>query len=383
MFNIPAVSILVFPLLVFGPLFPVLPVATSITMRLAIGIAIFSMVLAWKCRRVGVEKLLISIGVFALLICAVPMIVKGYDSFLLTIILGGFLGFVAFWYFKSPMPILGVFVLLCLYLVLYYLRIGNLDEAFSREIGEETAGASRNFVGVVLLQYYLIYYAVCIANRLKPAHWPLFVMPVIAIMSSGVGSTVVATALLIGYMLIKLRVKLAHGILGLIFIALVGIVASRWIETTLLFERLMSGDFVLSRIMLWSDFFDKLTPQSVIVGFTKDVGFVDHPLVFNNMHNLHNSYLNLYKMVGIFSCLYFILVIYVASAIYKVNKVLFIIYLGSLFRAATDGYYFSSFLVDFIIFYLFLLTPLGARLVRGARRLGQGTRKHEYVSTLQ
>lgn len=383
MFNFPLISILIFPLLVLGPLFPVLPIPSSITMRLAIGIAIFSIVLAWRGRRAGVEKLLISIGAFALLICAVPMIVKGYDSFLLTIILGGFLGFVAFRYFSFPAPLLWVFVLLCLYLVLYYLRIGNLDEAFYSEIGEETAGASRNFVGVVLLQYYLIYYAVCIANRLKPTHWPLFVMPVIAIMSSGVGSTVVATALLIGYMLIKLRVRLAHGILGLIFIALVGVVASRWIETTLLFERLMSGDFVLSRIMLWSDFFEKLTPHSVIVGFTKDVGFVDHPLVFNNIHNLHNSYLNLYKMVGIFSCLYFILVIYVASAIYKVNKVLFIIYLGSLFRASTDGYYFSSFLVDFIIFYLFLLTPLGTRLVRGATRQRQGTRKHEYVSTIQ
>lgn len=375
MFNIPLISILVFPLLVLGPLFPVLPITTSITMRLAIGTVIFSIVLAWHSRRVGVEKTLIYISLFALLVCIVPMIIKGYDSFFLAIILGGLLGFVAFRYFKFSMPLLGVFALLCFYLILYYLRNGNLDEALYIDINGEAIGASRNFVGVVLLQYYLIYYAVCTANRLNPAHWPLLVMPVIAIMSSGVGSTVVATALLVGYLLVKLRVKLAHGILGLIFIALVGLVASRWIESTLLFERLTTGEFVVSRLLLWSDFFYKLDSHSLLVGFPKGAGFIDHEVSLNEIENLHNSYLNLYKKVGLFSFLYFWLIGYIAFALFKINKVLFIVYFASLFRAVTDGYYFSSFLVDFIIFYLFMLTPLGEKLVMGVRDLGR-TRKH-------
>ncbi|MDP2240444.1 MAG: hypothetical protein Q8K18_09830 [Burkholderiales bacterium] len=383
MFNIPLISILVFPLLVLGPLFPALPISTSITMRLAIGIVIFSIVLAWYSRRAEAEKILVYILFFALLICIVPIVIKEYDSFILAIILSGLLGFVAFRYFKLSMPLLGVFVFLCLYLVLYYLRNGNLEEALYTAISGETVGASRNFVGVVLLQYYLIYYAVCITNRIKPHHWPMFVMPMIAIMSAGVSSTVVAIALMFGYLVVNLRLRLKHGVLGLVFIALVGLVASRWVESTLLFERLTSGQFVMSRALLWTDFFDKLDTHSIVVGFPKEASFIDHEVSLKEVENLHNSYLNLYKKVGIFSCLYFGLIGYVAFALFGINKILFMIYFASLIRAATDGYYFTSFLVDFIIFYLFMLTSLGKKLSISVKRLRQETRKQEYVRAVQ
>lgn len=381
MFNIPLISILVFPLIVLGPLFPVLPITTSITMRFAIGVVICSIVLAWHSRHVEVEKTLIYISLFSLLICIVPIIIKEYDPFFLAIILGGLLGFVAFRYFKLSTSILGVFAILCLYLFLYYLLNGNLDEAFYTEVYGEFTGLSRNFVGVVLLQYYLIYYAVCTANRLKPAHWPLFVMPVIAIMSSGVGSTVVATVLLLGYLLVSLKVKLANGILGFLFIILVGLVASRWIESTLLFERLTSGEFVVSRLLLWSDFFYQLDSISYLVGFPKDASFIDHELSFNEVENLHSSYLNLYKRIGGFSFLYLGLLAYIAYALFTINKVLFLVYIASLLRAATDGYYFTSFLVDFIIFYLFMLTPLGEKLVMGVKHSGKSRKQSQGYST--
>jgi hypothetical protein len=381
MFKIQLISILVFPLIVLGPLFPVLPITTSITMRFAIGAVIFSIILAWHYRRVRVEKALIYISLFALSICIAPIIIKEYNPFFLAIILGGLLGFVAFRYFKFSTPILSVFSILCFYLVLHYLQNGNLDEVFYTQIYGESTGASRNFVGIVLLQYYLIYYAVCTANRLKPAHWPIFVMPFIAIMSGGFGSTIAATLLLIGYFLVNLKMRLAHGILGLIFIVLVVLIASRWIESTLLFERLTAGDFVMSRLLLWSDFLYQLDSRSFLVGFPGDASFIDHEVSLNEVANIHNSYLNLYKIVGIFSFIYYFLVTYILLALFKVNKILFVVYFASLIRAVTDGYYFTSFLVDFIIFYLFLLTPLGAKLVLGVKHFGMSRKQASGVLT--
>jgi hypothetical protein len=384
MYKVTPVSILVFPLLVLGPLFPVLPISSSITMRFAIGIVIFSIALAWHSRRVGADRTLVYISIFALLTCVVPMIIKGYDSFIFAIILSGLLGFMAFRDFKFAKPVLAVFVLLCLYLVSYYLQNGDLDEAFYTEIDGEIAGASRNFVGVVLLQYYLIYYAVCITNRIKPHHWPIFVMPVIAIMSAGVSSTLVATTLMFVYILFRLKVRPIYGVLSFAFIVLVGYLASTWIESTPLFDRMMSQQFVSSRELLWTDFFDKLNTHSILFGFPKDVGFIDHEINLNEIENLHNSYLNLYKKVGIFSCLYFWLIGYIAFALLRVNKILAMIYVASLIRAGSDGYYFTSFLVDFIIFYLFMLTPLGVRFVMGVKgRLGQEARKQGYARTVQ
>lgn len=379
MFNLPLNSILLLPLLVLGPLFPVLPIPTSLSMRLAIGLVLLSTFFAWLAKRAGLGKAVISAFLFAISLCLVPIVVKGYDTFLLTVILSGLLGFLAFEYFKSPVLLLGVILLLCLYFAFYFLQEGNLDSAFYIETETETVGASRNFVGVVLLQYYLIYYAVCIRNQIKPYHWPLFLMPMFCIMSAGVSSTLVATALMFGFLLLKLKIKLIHGILGLMFIALVGFVASRWIETTLLFERLTTGDFVFSRLLLWSDFFSKLDMQSLLVGFSRDASFIDHPVNLEGIHNLHNSYLNLYKTIGICSFFYYLLVGYVAFALFKVNKVLCIIFIASLFRAATDGYYFASFLVDFIIFYLFILTPLGERIVMRASNLRQGAGKQKHI----
>lgn len=364
MFNVPVVSILVFPLLLLGPLFPVLPVSSSITMRLAIGVVVFSIVLLWYSKRYDLEQYLLYAGLYALLICLAPMIIKGYDTLFFTIVLSAGLGFIVFRYFKIPTVLLGVLLLLFLYFFLYYLSNGNLDEALYIEVYGQAIGASRNFVGIVLLQYYLIYYAVCTRNCIRPHHWPIYIMPVMGIMSSGVSSTVVAILLMIALVLIKLRVKLKHGLIALAIITATIYAINGWVEKTLLFDRITTGQFLMSRALLWSDFFYKLDANSILVGFPKDARFIDHEVSLNEIENLHNSYLNLYKRVGAFSFLYLGMIGYIAIALNKVNRILFIIYVATLIRAASDGYYFSSFLVDFILFYLLLLTPLGDRLLK-------------------
>jgi hypothetical protein len=369
----PLVSLLVVPLLLLASLFPVLPVPPLVVMRLAMLVVIAAFFLAWCARRPGLERVMIGSVVFGLAICAVPLASKGYDSILISIVFSGLLGYLGHQYFRYPGPVLGVFIALCFYFILYYLRFGDLDDSLYAQTGGNITGASRNFVGVVLLQYYLFYYAVCVANSKPPCHWPFYAMPIICIMASGVGSAIIAVLLMFVFVLVNLNVRLAHGVLGFIVVLIAASVASRWIETSLLFERLTSGEFVVSRLVLWTDFFAKLDSHSILVGFPKDVGFIDHDVNTDEINNLHNSYLNLYRMVGAFSLLYFVLIVYVAVALFRRNRVLFLIYVASLLRASTDGYYFSSFLVDFIIFYLFMLTPLGKRVVLGARRLRQLT----------
>jgi hypothetical protein len=121
---------------------------------------------------------------------------------------------------------------------------------------------------------------------------------------------------------------------------------------------------VVSRVLLWSDFASQLDTKSILIGFPKDAGFIDHEVSLNQIHNLHNSYLNLYTRVGMFAVPYFVLVGYTVVALLRRHRMLGWLFLCALLRGATDGYFFSTFLVDFVLFFLFLLTPAGGRLMR-------------------
>lgn len=357
------VSLLVSQFVLFGALFPVLPVSAEYSMRYAIVLVGAAFAMSLAARESGSGKVMLLAIAFAVGIALVPIRFKGYDSFLLTMAMSWILGYLAYKHFKSESVFLYIYGLLCLYLSAYYLRHGDLDEALYTNVSGAVAGVSRNYVGILLLQIYLVYYAVCVRRERPPQHWPIFVLPIISVMATGVGSTLVAVLLMMGYILRRVKVRASVGISFVIGLVVSLYVLHGWLSSTLFYERLLGGDFLTSRVLLWSDFFVKLDSQSALVGFTKDIGFIDHEISLNEVPNLHNSYLNLYKRVGVFSFVYDGLLIYLATALFSRNVMLGWVFLCALLRAVTDGYFFSTFLIDFIFFYLFLLTPLGARLV--------------------
>lgn len=362
------VSLLVSQFVLFGALFPVLPVSPEYSMRYAIALVGSAFVMCLASGERGCVKVMVLAIMFAISIALVPIRFKGYDSFLLTMVFSWVLGYLAYKHFKSESILLYIYGLLSLYLSAYYLRHGGLDDALYTNLGGAVAGVSRNYVGILLLQIYLVYYAVCVRREQSPKHWPIFVLPIISVMASGVGSTLIAVLLMTGYILRGVRVRASVGISLALGLVVMLYTFHWWLSSTLFYERLLGGDFIVSRVLLWSDFFVKLDSQSVFVGFAKDVGFIDHEISLNEVPNLHNSYLNLYKRVGIFSFVYDGLLIYLVSALFSRNAMLGWIFLCALLRAVTDGYFFSTFLIDFIFFYLLMLTPLGLRLIPTAEK---------------
>lgn len=362
------VSLLVSQFVLFGALFPVLPVNSEYSMRYAIALVGSAFAVSLAAREKGSVKVMVLATMFAISIALVPIRFKGYDSFLLTMVLSWVLGYLAYRHFKSENILLYIYGFLSLYLSAYYLKHGDLDEALYTDLGGAVAGVSRNYVGILLLQIYLVYYAVCVRREQPPKHWPIFVLPIISVMASGVGSTLIAVLLMTGYILRGVRVRASVGISFALGLVAILYVLHWWLSSTLFYERLLGGDFITSRVLLWSDFFVKLDSQSAFVGFTKDIGFIDHEISLNEVPNLHNSYLNLYKRVGVFSFVYDGLLIYLVGALFSRNAMLGWIFLCALLRAVTDGYFFSTFLIDFIFFYLLMLTPLGVRLIPAAQR---------------
>lgn len=363
--SISVISMLVSQFVLFGALFPMLPVSADYSMRYAIALVGSAFVMSLAAGEKGSIKVLIAAMAFAVCTALVPIQFKGYDSFLLTTVLSWALGYMAYKHFDSENILLYLFGSLSAYLCAYYLRHGDLDDALYVSRGGAVAGVSRNYVGILLLQIYLVYYAVCVRRERSPKHWPLLVMPIISVMATGVGSTLVAVLLLLGYVLRRMKVRASVGISFALGLVAVLYVLHGWLSSTLFYERLLGGDFITSRVLLWSDFFVKMDSRAALVGFTKDIGFIDHEISLNEVPNLHNSYLNLYKRVGAFSVPYYGLLIYLMGALFSRNGMLGWVFLCALLRAVTDGYFFSTFLIDFIFFYLLMLTPIGERLVQG------------------
>lgn len=370
-FTVPVALPLAGQFVVLGALWPVLPVDPDISMRYAILCVAVASGLTLLFSAHGGGRVLALGVIFATLSALVPILAKGYDSIFLTMVLSAMLGYLAYRYCLPPKIHLWLIGGLFFYLIAYYLRHGQLDEVFYYYGTDDTmAGVSRNYVGILLLQQYLVYYASCVRRNSRPQHWPLFVMPIIAVMTSGVGSTLVTVLALFGYLLHQLRLRLIHGVAIASAVVILATTSLGWLEGTLLFERLTSGQFVISRLLLWTDFADKMNGTSIWIGLPKDTGFIDHEVSLNEIHNLHNSYLNLYKGVGAFSLPYYVLVAYTAITLLRRHAMLGWLFFCALLRAATDGYFFSSFLIDFILFFLFFLTPLGERLllVRSSRK---------------
>lgn len=348
---------------VLGALWPVLPVDSAISMRYAIvAVAIaFGMVMLSAAYR-GNRVLLLGVT-FAALSALVPILAKGYDGIFLMIVLSVILGFLAYRYYPPPGFQLWLLGGLFLYLIVYYLRYGELDDVFYFEAGYDLAGVSRNYVGILLLQQYLVYYALCIRGGSSPRHWPLFLMPVIAVMASGVGSALATMLALGGFLFYQMRLRLGSVIAVAIAVAVLAAEPLGLLEGTILFDRITSQHFVNSRLLLWSDFANQLDGISIWIGLTNEKGFIDNAATLNEVANLHNSYLNLFKRVGIFSLPYYFLALYTAIALLQRHTMLGWLFVCALLRGTTDGYFFTTFLIDFIIFFLFFMTPLGERVL--------------------
>lgn len=359
----PLAALLAGQFVLLGALWPVLPINPDISMRYAILAVILAFVLNILFGSRGGSRILVLGLVFALATALIPIIVKGYDSFLLITLLSAILGYLTYRYTPPSALVLWVFGVLCTYLFVYYLLHGQLNDVFYYSDSDVARGVSRNYIGILLLQQYLVYYALCVRTRTCPQHWPLFLMPIVGVMTSGVGSTLVATLALFGYLFHRLALRPAHGILLLFALLAATSMLAGWFVNTELFERLISGEFVGSRVLLWADFATKLNAKTLWFGFPKGAGFVDHAVSLNEINNLHNSYLNLFVRTGIFSLSYLLLVCYTAVALVRSHHMLGWLFICALLRGATDGYFFSTFLIDFILIFLFLLTPIGARLM--------------------
>lgn len=359
----PVMSLLVGQFVVFGAIWPTLPVSPNVSMRYAIfGVAIaFCLTLLQKAQG-SFRVLIIGVG-FALSITLIPMLFKGYDSTLLMIILSVMLGYLTYYYYIPPQINLFYIGFLTIYIFAYYISNGALDSIF--ESVDDSGGLSRNFIGILLIQQYLVYYAICIRNSIEPRHWPLFVIPIIAVIASGVGSALAALMAIIGYLFIELKMRFIRGVFASLCVGVVAYALNDWFFESTLFYRISGAEFVGGRSLLWIDFAERLQGQAIWIGLPKESLFLDHNIKMSYTHNLHNSYFNLYSSIGVFSLFYLSIISYTAIALFRRNAMLGWLFVCALVRAGSDGYFFKTFLVDFVLIFLFFLTPLGERLLCG------------------
>ena len=358
-------SLIVFLIIIIGPFFSVMPIADAILFRTAYGLVVLSSAFLVTKKQLPMKNI-ITLLIFALIIGAIPFIVKRENLFLMQIIYSGLLGWLAYRYLRFSSAFLWFFWVLYGYFIYYWVVNGTLDDVFATVKNGIEAGTGRNYVGIVMLHLYLVYYTLCIHQNIKPNHRPIFIMPIIAILSAGVSSTI-STLLLLGIYLINFfwsnKMK---GLMVIIATVSLGYYFQDFFLSTELNYRLTHHNVGDDRGYIWTDFLDQIDIESFFVGFRSDVAFSPNAqgiVDSNYLANAHNSYLNLYYDVGIFSALYFVFIAYVAYKILLKNSMLFIVFMGTLFRAISDGYYFSTFIIDFELFYLFLITRPESRFV--------------------
>lgn len=342
-------------LVVGGPLLPILPISTNFTMRAALAVIMLAMGLQLYLGGSGREKYFLGVIIFALALTGIPQLVKGYEPYMITTVLSATLAFLVYRYKPSGKLILYIFSVITIYLAIYYMINGSLDEAFYFEINGEEAGVSRNYVVILLLHYYFVYYLLAIHTGNEPTAWPILALPVLAIMSAGVSSTIAAMLLLGAWLLTKYRFRVKTIIsIGALALTL-SLMLNAVYQGSKLEERVDSGVFILSRVLLWSSFYDQLNLESVMIGFNEETTFIDHEANPEGIHNLHNSYLNLFKKVGMFSFFYFALIMFNLQRLFRMHRMAGAIYAITLIRALSDGYYYSNYMIDFVHFFILLV----------------------------
>lgn len=355
-------AVLLFPLVVLGLFFPAFPAPSGILYLTSSGLIFMGGVILLVADRVFAFRYLPLLLLFSCVICGLPIFIKGYSPFFIELIISGFLGYLAFRYLRFALGFLFVISFLCIFFIGYYLLTGSLEDVFTPRSGGGT-GLSKNFVQISLLHLYLIYYVLCLRDNKMPSHLPFFIFPFIALASAGAGSTVVSVLLLMGYLFIKFRVSIVRMSAVLLVLFLGAILMQSWILSTELASRFSSGFVGLDRMVLIARFVDGLDSTGVVVGYDESATFAPGLDESQASRNLHNSYLNLYRDVGISALLYIMLVIYIAYHLVRINGILALLFIGSLIRAITDGYYFNWYFIDFILFYLLMMTPMGKKIL--------------------
>lgn len=355
-------ALVLFPLVILGPYYPAFPIPSNILYLSSTALILSVAAILAATDRVFASRYLPSLLAFTGVICGLSIFVKGYSPFFIELIISGLLGYLAFRYLRFASGFLFVILFLCSFFIGYYLITGSLEDVFTPRSGGG-AGLSKNFVQISLLHLYLVYYALCVKGNKPPSHLPILIFPFIAIASAGAGSTVVSVLLLLGYLLIRFRVSIVKMSAVFLVLLLGAVLAQSWILSTELASRLSSGFVGLDRLVLITRFVDGLDLTTAIAGYDESVTFapgLDESLASSN---LHNSYLNLYRDVGISALFYIMVVIYIAYHLVRINGILALLFVGSLIRAITDGYYFNWYFIDFILFYLLLMTPMGKKIL--------------------
>lgn len=355
-------TIILFPLVVLGLFYPAFPISNSFLYLTSSAIILLLAVILAAADRVFALRYLPALLVFAGIICGLSIFIKGYYPFFIELMTSGILGYLAFRYLRFASGLLFVISFLCLFFIGYYLLTGSLEDVFTPRSGG-SAGLSKNFVQISLLHLYLVYYVLCVKGNKSPSHLPILIFPFISIASAGAGSTVVSVLLLLGYLLIKFRVSMVKMGVALSVLLLVAALAQSWILSTELASRFSTGFVGLDRLVLITRFFDGLDSTTALVGYDESAVFAWGMDESQASRNLHNSYLNLYRDVGISALLYSMVVIYIAYHLVRINGILALLFVGSLIRSLTDGYYFNWYFIDFILFYLLMMTPMGKKII--------------------
>ena len=346
-------KLILFFIILIGPLFQLIPINDVYLYRLTSAFIIILALVSLE-KDYFFYKYIIKISIFSLLICSLAIVFKFNFSIFIQIILSGILGYLVYSNILSSKTILMYILILSIYFVTYYIINGDINNSLNIYLGTSNKeGLSRNYIGILLLQSYLLYYAISIKNNIKPYHWPILLMLLISFLSSGISSALVFSVLFIGYLIINFKVqnKYYYLIIIIITISLIIIDIQEIFSNVELYSRIEEGTTGVDRVNLINDFYTKLNSQSILYGFDNLSEFSPSSGYEYSSTNIHNSYLNLFKDIGFLSIFYWILCIYLLFKLYDVNLMLAFIYLMVLVRALSDGYLFSSYVIDFIIFY--------------------------------
>lgn len=347
-------------IITIGPLLPIMPILAEITMRTISAILVVVFLLQVYLRRPRLTKYVLGVLVFLIVISGFPQVIKGYEPFTTSIVFSAILAFLAYQYRPNGRIIPYIMLLILGYLAAYYVTYGNVDDAFYFESDAGHVGVSRNYVGIVLLHYYFVYFILSKYSGGKPSEWPIAILPIAGVISAGVSSTVTAIILAATWLVSKFRFSIKS--VFIITILFIVISTSTFIafRGSVLEGRLEQGTFVVSRVLLWSSFYDQLDYKSAFVGFDRETTFIDHEINTDGTPNAHNSYLNLFKKFGVFSLVYIALIAYNLLRLLMWHRFTGMIYAITLIRAFTDGYYFSNYSIDFVHLFIFLIVCYGA-----------------------
>ncbi len=307
-----------------------------------------AVILNLKYLDVLVKVVLLSLSVFL-----VPMLLKGRDNALTNMIMSGMLGYLAYESVSNRHIFFYNLMLLCFFFLSYFAIHGTLEDVFF-SVGSLVG---RNYVGIYLFNLYVIYYALSLKSNHRPRHYPLFIIFITCLFAGGFSSSLTALFYLSALFFMGLSSKNKYrAILLFAFFITACYVFSGLFTHTELYNRITTEEIGTDRLILFSDLAEQMNLKSFFAGLEKNTQFHYHLSSDDTTNNLHNSYLNAFIQSGIFSLIYIFFFFHVIRSLFRINKMLGILLLGTAIRGITDGYYFTSFITDYMIFYFYFMS---------------------------